>query len=652
MTGAWTARRLGLGAVLGVAALCGLAPALGAQTAAPPSGVILGRVVEADTDRGVAGAVVRLSAGPAARPAVGGSGGPSAGPRPAVATQPDAITNGSGYFLFRDVPSGTYALTVQAAGFLPASSGQRRPDGPPRSVQVDATRPPTNVTIRAWRPGAIEGTLRDELGDPVVGAAVRAMRREPHSTDAGFVAAVATSTDDRGVFRLAPLPPGEYVVFAPARTTSVPRSLVDQLANAYGGMANSGSTRSEPQVLWNMKVSGTLISPEGIDAGGAVVEVSFLPGRATLIAPRPSTDGVMEVYRTTWHPAATTLSAAGVLDIGPGEARTGVDIALELTRAFRVSGRLAVADGPSSDQVIHLLPRDSRALGADPDFGTAVTLSEADGSFMLIGVPPGDYRLVVLRFGRPLNLKGEGEFADFNGRTLWADVPVSVTDRDVTSLIVPLGDGAAVEGRVVFEGTPPPAAAVQKMAVSLVPVDRLVHGLYGLAVPPDSTGAFVTVRYPPGRYFLTVSPPGTGWVVKSISVAGRPVADALITLAAANIGDVMATLTTRTALLSGTVRTTSSDPDVIVLLMPGDVERWIANGLPSSLSRTVAPGEDGRFRIDGLTAGDYLAVAIDAAANVNLGDAATIRALGRAATPVRIVQGVDAAVTLPISQTR
>jgi len=177
MTGLWTARRLGLGAVLVVAALCGLAPALGAQTVSPPSGVILGRVVEADTDRGVAGAVVRLSAGPL-----------------------NAITNGSGYFLFRDVPSGTYALTVQAVGFLPASYGQRRPDGPPRSVQVDATRPPTNVTIRAWRPGAIEGTLRDELGDPLVGAAVRAMRREPHSTDAGFVAAVATSTDDRGLF--------------------------------------------------------------------------------------------------------------------------------------------------------------------------------------------------------------------------------------------------------------------------------------------------------------------------------------------------------------------------------------------------------------------------------------------------------------------
>jgi hypothetical protein len=636
MTSVWTARRrLGLGAVLGVAALCGLSPALGAQTASPPSGVILGRVVEADTDRGVAGAVVRLSAA--------GS---------AAVSHPDAITNASGYFLFREVQSGRYAITVQAAGFLPASSGQRRPDGPPRSVQVDATRAPSNVTIRAWRPGAIEGTLRDELGDPVVGAAVRAMRRELHSTGARFVAAVATSTDDRGLFRLAPLPPGEYVVFAPSRTTSVPRSIADQLANAYTSIANSGSTRGEPQVLRNMKVSGTFISPEGIDAGGATVEVPVVPGRAGAIAPRPSTDGVMEVYRTTLYPTATTLSAAGVLDLGPGETRTGVDIALELTRAFRVSGRLSVADGPSSDQVVHLLPRDSRALGADPDFGTAVTFSLADGSFTLISVPPGEYRLVVLRFGRPQHYPEEGEFAAFNLRTLWADVPVSVTDRDVTGLVVPLADGARVEGRLVFVGTPPPAAAIQKTTVSLVPGDRHVHGMFGLAVPPDPTGAFVTVRYPPGRYFITVSPPGATWVVKSISAAGRSLTDAPITLAAADVGDVVVTLTTRTAALAGTVRATIPELDVVVLLMPGDVERWIANGLPSSLSRTVAPGEDGRFRIDGLIAGDHLAVAIDAAANLNLGDAATVRALARAASAVTIVEGVDAAVTLSISQVR
>jgi hypothetical protein len=334
--------------------------------------------------------------------------------------------------------------------------------------------------------------------------------------------------------------------------------------------------------------------------------------------------------------------------LSPGETRSGVDITLELTRAFRVSGRLSVADGPSSDQIVHLLPRESRALGGDPDFATATTISEADGRFALTGVPPGDYRLAVLRFGRPPSIPGEGKFADFNGRTLWADVPVSVSDRDVTDLVVPLADGASVEGRLVFEGTPPAAAAIQKTTVGLTPVDREVHGMFGLAMPPDPAGAFVTTRYPPGRYFLTVTPPTGGWLVKSISVAGRSLGQDPVTLAAADIRDVVVTLTTRTGSLAGSIRPPSVDSDVVVLLMPGDVERWVANGLPSFLSRRATTDEDGRFRIDRLIAGDYLAVAVDAAVGLDLGNPATVRAIAREASAVKIGEGVGASVTLSI----
>jgi hypothetical protein len=652
MTSLRTARRGGLAALISVTALCLLSPAVQAQTPSPPSGVILGRVVEAATDRGVAGAVVRLTAGAVTLPAAAAPGSRLAAAQAGVAAVPDVITNGSGHFLFRDVPAGRYSITVKAAGFLPAAYGQRRHDGPPRTLEVDASRPPATATIRAWRPGVIAGTLRDERGDPVIGAPVRAMRSEWRPTGAGLVPTAATTTDDRGHYRLAPLPPGGYVVLAPSTTTSVPRSIVDQLLDAYRSISNSGAISADmPQVLWNMRVSsGTLVSPEGLDAGSSVIEVPVMPGRAGVIAPRLSPDGVVEVYRTTLHPSAATLASASVVDLSPGETRSGVDITLELTRAFRVSGRLSVADGPSSDQIVHLLPRESRALGGDPDLATATTISEADGRFALTGVPRGDYRLAVLRFGRPPSIPGEGKFADFNGRTLWADVPVSVTDRDVTDLVVPLADGVSVEGRLVFEGAAPDSAGLLKTTVGLVPVDREVHGMFGLATPPDPSGAFVTTRYPPGRYFITVSPPAGEWVVKSISVAGRSLAHDPIALVAADVRDVVVTLATRTAALSGSVRSTSSDFDVVVLLMPGDAERWIANGLPSSLSRRATPDEDGRFRIDRLIAGDYLIVAVDATLDLNLGDPAAVRALARAASAVTIGEGVDATVALSVSQ--
>jgi hypothetical protein len=133
-------------------------------------------------------------------------------------------------------------------------------------------------------------------------------------------------------------------------------------------------------------------------------------------------------------------------------------------------------------------------------------------------------------------------------------------------------------------------------------------------------------------------------------VAGRSLAHDPIALVAADVRDVVVTLATRTAALSGSVRSTSSDFDVVVLLMPGDAERWIANGLPSSLSRRATPDEDGRFRIDRLIAGDSLVVAVDATVDLNLGDPAAVRALARAASAVKIGEGVEATVTLPISQ--
>ena len=651
MTTLRTARQGSLAALISAAALCLLSLAIEAQTPSPPSGVILGRVVEAASDRGVAGAVVRLSAGAVSLPAVGAPGNLGAAAEAGVAAAPDVITNASGYFVFRDVRAGRYSIIVRAAGFLAAGYGQRRHDGPPRTVNLDTTRPPANVTIRVWRPGVIAGTLRDERGDSVIGAPVRAMRRESRS-GAGLVATAATTTDDRGQYRLAPLPPGAYVVLAPSTTTSVPRSIIDQLLDAYRSISNSGAISADmPQVLWNMRVSsGTLISPEGLDVGSTVIEVPVMPGRAGVMAPRLSADGVVEVYRTTLHPSATTLASASVVDLGPGETRNGVDITLELTRAFRVSGRLSVADGPSSDQIVHLLPRESRALGGDPDFATATTISEADGRFTLSGVPPGDYRLAVLRFGRPPSIPGGGRFADFNGRTLWADVPVWVTDQDVTGLVVPLADGAAVEGRLLFEGTAPDAPAVRKTTVGLAPVDREVYGMFGLAMPPDPTGAFVTPRYPPGRYFITVTPPAGGWIVKSISVAGRSLGHDPLTLAVADIRDVVVTLTTRAGALAGSIRSPSADLDAVVLLMPGDAERWIANGLPSSLSRRATPDEDGRFRIDRLVAGDYLVIAIDGTARLDLGDPATVRAVAREASAVKVGEGIDASVTLPISR--
>jgi hypothetical protein len=130
-----------------------LAAGLAAQVSAPAAGTILGRVVEAGSDRGLAGALVRLSAdslmsAPAPTPA---------GVR--NAQLPTALTDASGTSLFRDVAPGSYVVTAFAPGFFPAAFGQRDPEGTVRTLRVRGDRPPPEISIDAWRHGVIAGTI-------------------------------------------------------------------------------------------------------------------------------------------------------------------------------------------------------------------------------------------------------------------------------------------------------------------------------------------------------------------------------------------------------------------------------------------------------------------------------------------------------------
>jgi hypothetical protein len=624
-----------------------LASATLAQAPGQATGVIFGRVVEAGTDRGIAGAVVRLTAGgPTPAAAVGPPVPAAFASRAAAAVGPNAITDPSGHFLFRDLPPGAYTVAVQAAGFLPASYGQRRVDGPARAVELNANEQRTDITIHAWRAGALEGTLRDEHGDPVVGAAIRALRRVRGPAGAQFVPAVSANTDDRGLYRLAPLPPGDYVVLAPSSTTSIPQSAVALLTDALTRIASSGGIGDSPLVN-SMMASGAVISPEGISVGDAMIQVPIMPRQASAVGPVPTPEGVIDVYRSTFHPAAASVTAASVITLGSGEARTGIDISIALTRALSVSGAIMAPDGPAGDTIVRLLPGDSRAISTDVDFETAMTVSRSDGSFTLLGVPPGDYRLVVLRFGRPAGAPS-GEL-EHNRRTLWGEMPVSVVDRDISGITVPLASGARVQGRVMLEGTQPPS--LQRTLVGLAAMDGRTFGNIGGPLPVEASGAFTTFPFPPGRYFINVLPPGPEWVVKSISAGAQSLPDFTIELSAgADVGDVLVTMTNRTATLSGVVRTTTAVPDAVVMLMPAELERWISNGLPPARLRVVAAIEGGAYRFDRLAPGDYLAVGLDAAADFDTRDADTIRALGRAATPVTIVEGADRTVNLAIAQ--
>ena len=126
-----------------------------AQPSPPPTGLILGRVLDAASGRPVSGALVTLG-GFAPAPAGTGMAAPP--------SQPRAMTNANGQFVFRNLPKGHFSLNVTRPGYVEGAYGRRRPGGASSTVQLDDGQRLGDVVVRLWRRAAISGTVTDEAG--------------------------------------------------------------------------------------------------------------------------------------------------------------------------------------------------------------------------------------------------------------------------------------------------------------------------------------------------------------------------------------------------------------------------------------------------------------------------------------------------------
>lgn len=632
-------------------------PGTGGQAPVPASGIILGQVIDGDTGGPVGGAVVMLRAMT-----------PGMGMQPAY-----VFADGDGRFMFSGVAPGDYGMNLFLAGYIPAQHGQRRPAGPSSALTVTANQPVTDVTTRMWRAAAISGVVFDEAGEPAVGAEVRALR----VTMAGGRRVVAPAgppqamTDDRGMYRLANLRPGQYYVLAPSTTRSVATSTVRWYGETSVG-PDEGTLRQRLR-----ESRAPTPSPLGLRVGDDIVSSITL---RTSTAPRLRADGRLEVYRTIYHPSAASLDRATPVRVLSGEQRDGVDLRLVAEPAARVSGVVVGPDGPAAGLGVRLLPADAGALQESARLETAETTSGPDGRFTLLGVPPGRYAVSVLRVPQATSTTANqlstvvrtgagstsvrsvsgarrtGEVPD--APTLWAEQTLTVGEGDVAGIALELREGARVTGRLEFAGDAPAPApeALARMAVQLTPADG----------PPDSAflrppavaedGTFRTLGFPPGRYFVSVlsaPSPGGQWLVKSAMLGGRDLVDRPLQLEADDVGGVVITLTDRLGELTGTVVLTSNvDEDALVIAFPAEARDWIANGMPASRTGATRTSAEGRFTLSGLRPGSYLVAAVPAGTEIDLQDSDVVNQLARLGTRVEVPERGSTSVRLSITPLR
>jgi hypothetical protein len=615
---------------------------------APRPASIAGRVVDADSGRPIAGVVV-TPAGSAVLTS-------AAAPLP-----PRALTNGQGEFVLRDLGEGTAFFTAAKSGYANATYKQRRPGGSGQGVRVDAGQRITGIEIRMWKHAAISGTVVDEAGDPAVGIRVQAFARWFVAGRKRFTPDAVGLTDDRGIYRIASLTPGDYTVGIISTQRTTPPEVMDIFFGASGA-----SAELRARVSRELNAVHTAIVPPGSPHAVVVRDQMFTlpPGTLTLQA---EADGALSIYPTMFYPVASSLAQASVVALRSGEERGSVDLQMRPVRAVRVSGTVVTSGGPASHVGVRLVP--APADDAVEAIEVATTITSASGAFAFPAVPSGQYVLTVLMPPRdPIDphddsrvtvtpggtisigtgvsppIAGTGPPPVPADATLCAREPLSVGDTDVSNLVVALARGPRVSGRLEFEGTAdrPAGAALTGIRINLDPADgsRLTDdGLAFQAGHPDEDGRFNTMGVPPGRYVLRVNPPG-GWFVKGAFVGGIDLADVPFELAARDLSAVVITLTDRPASLSGVVRSSQGpDPDAIVLAYPTDAAGWASRGALPRRMRTARAQKDGTYIMTGLAAGEYNIVAVHENEFPDWQDPALLDALARVARQVRVGDG-------------
>lgn len=625
-------------------AVAGQAPQV-PQPAQPATAAISGTVGDGVSGRPLAGVIVALRRPPTGAP---------------LASIVRVVTDEQGRFVFRDLPAGDgYTLSSTRPGYVDGAYGQQTMLGQAGRISLTDGEWFPRANIMMWRPGAISGTLLDEANEPLVGVYVRVLARHIIAGQPQLLAGPVARTDDRGEYRVAGLGPGQYLVHVPSIQSAVP---IDAPAGLLGV---SGDAARAPAVLGFTLPPRTDAVFDPVGASRLVI--------GNFMTPPPPAAGRPLAYAMTFYPGVEKADLAGVIDLALGEERTGVDLAMHPVPAVTVSGTVSGAAEAMSGLVLRLIPAglEGMADGAE----AATVLVGADRRFTFLNVPAGDY--IVDAPGTSLELTytggtqgrllpqspglrwgsfqsgsldsgppGTGYVRKSGSRTdrFWTRTPVSVGDADINNLDVTLAPAFVLKGWLVYEGT-------TRTTVETTPITTVTGGVRpsvtsavtettprpatqptielepasgnpSLGIPrsnrPEDTDPadwFLIEGLKPGEYVMRIALGASRFTIKSIVIDGvdyttRPIDASVL----GPRSEAVVTLTDKLTTLRGSVRDGRGPViDAAVLIFPADRAQWSRYGLRPARLRAAPLAGSSSFSVDGLPAGEYMAVAVSTA---------------------------------------
>jgi hypothetical protein len=570
------------------------------------------------------------------------------------------VSTPSGRFAFVDLPaSESYFLTASRSGYLDGGYGRPDPRGPSAPLALANGEWRRDVRITLARPGSITGTITDERGEPVVGVPVRVLPQVLVSGRAQWLAGATALTDDRGVYRLAGLGPGKYLVAVPTVQATLPASAAVRLPGSRAGTSMS-DIRSAVEADRAEKLL--------VDLGGGQ---QLVVGRYNA-PPLPSPEGRRMAYPIVFHPNVSMPAEALPIDLRVSEDRVGVDIRLMPVSTARVSGIVQGPPGAIGNLLLRLIPVGLEDLGQGSEAATTVTL--ADGRFSFFDVPTGSYVLETRHSMLELTHTSMREVAtalpapvpfpaihaaagsvsaaspgvsysslyDGAEQAYWGQRRVDVSAPDVHDVVLALRRLVTMTGR--FEWAPGAEPLARVPPLLLEPAD----GRRSLGLPSviglGSASTFTIDSIMAGEYMLRIRAPG---IVQAISWEGRDYTDRPFdTTEGRDITGVVVTLTNASSSITGIVSDAGAalTSGAAVIAFPVERERWSNYGLNPVRFKSVLTTVDGKYRLDGLPAGEYYLIAVPQQQERAWVDPAFLAARASRATRVRI-ERTDAAIS-------